>query len=126
MRVHGGFGEQGGSATVRSFDNAFGGDSENSQETSFGADLRLVGAVALATGGGVKPVDCAANVLPLRYFDAIWEDLDGQRVVCDFLSIGIQFRWGRILDRSHLLGSFPFLKSSVHLRVGEKLGGWIT
>ena len=107
MRVHGGFGEQTGTGTVHFFDNAFGGHSENGQEARFGADLRLVRAVTLATGGGVKPVNCAANVLPLRYFDAVWEDLDGQWIVSDFLSIGIQFRWGRILDRSHLLCSFP-------------------
>lgn len=63
--------------------------------------------MALAGRGCVKPVDCAAYVLPLRYFDTVGEDLDGQRVVGDFLSIGIQLCWGWIAGRSHLLCSFP-------------------
>lgn len=82
--------------------------------------------MALAGRGGVKPVDCAANVLPLRNFDTVGEDLDGQRAVGNFLSIGIQLCWGWIAGRSHLLCSFPFLKSSVHLRAGEKSDGRVT
>lgn len=73
--------------------------------------------------GCVKPVDCAANVLLLRYFDTAWEDLDGQRVVGNFLSIGIQLCWGWVAGRSHLLCSFPFWRSSVHLRAGKKSDG---
>lgn len=94
-------------ATVRLFDDAFGGRSEDSQQAPTGADLRGVGTVALAGRGGVEPVDCAANVLPLRYFDTVGEDLDGQRVVGNFFSIGIQLCWGWIAGRSHLLCSFP-------------------
>lgn len=126
MGIHGYFGEQAGSASVGFFDNTFSRRSEDGQEACFGVDLRRVRAMALAIGGGVEPVYCAANVLPLWYFDTVWKYLDGQRVVCYFFSIGIQFRWCWIRDRSHLLCSFPFLKSSVHLRVGEKSGGRIT
>lgn len=63
--------------------------------------------MALAGRGCVKPVDSAPNVLPLRYLDTVGEDLDGQRVVGNFLSIGIQLCWGWIAGRSHLLCSFP-------------------
>lgn len=82
--------------------------------------------MALTGRGGVKPVDCAANVLPLRNFDTVGEDLDGQRIVGNFLSIGIQLCWGWIAGRSHLLCSFPFLKSSVHLRARKKSDGRVT
>lgn len=115
-----------GAAAVGLFDDAFGGRAEDSQQAPAGADLRRVGTVALAGRGRVKSVDRASNVLPLRYFDTVGEDLDGQRVVGNFLSIGIQLCWGWIADRSHLLRSFPFLKSSVHLRVGDKLEGEVT
>lgn len=107
MRVHGGFLEVPGAAAVRLFDDSFGGRAENGQQTLTGADLRRVGTVALAGQGRVEPVDCAANVLPLRYFDTVWEDLNGQRAVGNFLSIGIQLCWGWIAGRSHLLCSFP-------------------
>lgn len=65
-------------------------------------------------------------MLPLRYFDTVGEDLDGQRVVGNFLSIGIQLCWGWVVGRSHLLCSFPSLKSSVHLRAGAKSDGRVT
>lgn len=65
-------------------------------------------------------------MLPLRYFDTVGEDLNGQRVVGNFLSICIQLGWGWIARRSHLLCSFPFLKSSVHLSAGEKSNGRVT
>lgn len=126
MRVHGGLLELPGAAAVRLFDEAFGGRAEDGQQTPTGADLRRVGTVALAGRGRVEPVDCAANVLPLRYFDAVGEDLDGQRAVGNFLSKGIQLCCGWIAGRSHLLCSFPFLKSSVHLRAGEKSDGRVT
>lgn len=51
--------------------------------------------MALTGRGRVKPVDRASNVLPLRYFDTVWVDMDAQRVVGNFLSIGIQLCWGR-------------------------------
>lgn len=107
MRVHDGLVELSDAAAVGLFDDAFSGRAEDSQQAATGADLRGVGTVALAGRRCVEPVHCAANVLPLRYFDTVGEDLDGQRVVGDFLSIGIQLCWGRIADRSHLLCSFP-------------------
>ena len=107
MRVHDGFMKLSGAAAVRLFDDTFGGCAEDSQQAAAGADLRRVGTVALAGRGCVEPVDCAANVLPLRYFDAVGEDLDGQRAVGNFLSISVQLCWGWIAGRSHLLCSFP-------------------
>ena len=76
MRVHDDFVKLSGAAAVRLFDDAFGGRTQDSQQTPTGADLRGVGTVALA-GRRVEPVDCTANVLPLRYFDTVGEDLDG-------------------------------------------------
>lgn len=108
MRVHDGLVEVAAAAAVRLFDDAFEGRPEHGQEAPAGADLRGVRSVSLAGRGCVEPVDCATNVLPLRYFDAVWEDLDGQRVVGDFLSIGIQLCWGWVVGRSHLLCSFPW------------------
>lgn len=107
MGVHDGLMKLSGTATVRLFDDAFGRRTEDSQQAPTGADLCGVGTMALAGHRCVKPVDCAANVLPLRYFDTVREDLDGQRVVCNFLSIGIQLCWSWIAGRSHLLCSFP-------------------
>lgn len=95
-----------GSAAVRLFDDAFGGRSEDGQQASTGADLRGVGTVPLCRR--VKPVDCASNVLPLRDFNTVGEDLDGQRAVGNFLSIGVQLCRGRIAGRSHLLCGFPW------------------
>lgn len=96
MRVHDGLLKLPGAATVRPFDDALCRHTEDSEQAPTGADLRGVGTVTLAGRGCVKPVDCAANVLPLRYFDTVGEDLDGQRVVGNFLSIGIQLCWGWI------------------------------
>lgn len=107
MRVHGGLMNLSGMATVGLYDDPFGGRAEDSQQTPTGADLSGVGTVALTGHRCVKPVDCAANVFPLRYFDTVGEDLDGKRVVCDFLSIGVQLCRSWIAGRSHLLCSFP-------------------
>lgn len=117
-----------GSAAVCVFEDAFAGRSaEDGQEARSGAaDLRRVRTLALAGAGRVQPVHCAADVLSLRYFDTVGEDLYGQRLVGDILSKGIQFCWGWIVGRFHLLCSVPLLKSSVHLRVGEKSGGRFT
>ena len=71
--------------------------------------------MALAGRGCVKPVDCAAYVLPLRYFDTVREDLDGQRIVGNFLSIGIQLGWRWIAGRSHLLCSFPCKALNIYI-----------
>lgn len=76
----------------------------------------------MALRGRVQTVDCAANVLPLRDFDAVGEDLDGQRVVGNFLSIRIQLGRAGVARRSHLLCGFPSRRSSVHLRT-QKRGG---
>lgn len=94
--------------------------SKNCQQTCAGAQLRGVGTVTLR--GRVQTVYCAANVLPLRYFDAVGEDLDGQRVVGNFLSIRIQLGRAGVARRSHLLCGFPSWRSSVHLRT-QKRGG---
>lgn len=107
MRVHDRLLKLPGTATVRLSDDAFGRRTEDCQQAPTRADLSGVGTVALTGQRCVKPVDCAANVLPLRYFDTAWEDLDSQRVVGNFLSIGIQLCWGWIAGRSHLLCSFP-------------------
>lgn len=76
MRVHDGLMKMSGAATVRLFDHTFGRCTEDSQQAPTGTHLRGVGTVALAGRGCVKPVDCASNVLPLRYFDTVGEDLD--------------------------------------------------
>ena len=92
---------------VRLFYNAFRRRTEDGQKACSGTDLRGIGTVALAGQGRIKTVYCAANVLPLRYFDTIGKDLDGQRIVGNFLSIGIQFCRSWIVGRSHFLCSFP-------------------
>lgn len=109
MEVHRWFGKQTGSAAVRIFEDDFAGRSaEDGQEARSGAaDLRRVRTLALAGAGRVQPVHSAADVLPLWYFDTVGEDLYGQRIVADFLSKGIQFCWGWIVGRSHLLCSVP-------------------
>lgn len=107
MRVHDGLVKLTSASTVRFFDDVFGGCKKHSEQAPIRADLSGVGTVTLTGQGCVKSVDCAANVLPLRYFDAIGEDLYGQRIVGNFLSIGIQLSWGWIAGRSHLLCSFP-------------------
>lgn len=107
MRVHDGLVKLTGTSAVRFFYDVFGGRTKHSEQAPMRADLSGVGAVTLTGRRRVKPVDCAANVLPLRYFDTIGEDLNGQRVVGNFFSIGIQLRWGWIAGRSHLLCSFP-------------------
>lgn len=107
MKVHDSLMKMTATAAVQFFYNTFGRHTENSQQTPTGGDLSGVGALALAGQGSVKSVDCAANVLPLRYFDTVGEDLYGQRVVGNFLSIGIQLCRGWIVGRSHLLCSFP-------------------
>jgi len=89
VRVHGSLLKVPGAAAVRLFDDTFGGRTEDGQKTPTGADLRRVGTVALAGRGRVEPVDCAANVLPLRNFNTVGEDLNGQRAVGNFLSKGI-------------------------------------
>lgn len=109
MRVHDGPVKLTGSSAGRFFRDVFGGCAEHSEQAPVRADLSGVGTVTLAGQRRVKPVDCAANVLPLRYFDAVGEDLDGQRVVGNFFSISIQLRWGWIAGRSHLLCSFPLI-----------------
>lgn len=109
MEVHRWFGKQTGSAAVRIFEDDFAGRSaEDGQEARSGAaDLRRVRTLALAGAGRVQPVHSAADVLPLWYFDTVGEDLYGQRLVGDILSKGIQFCWGWIVGRSHLLCSVP-------------------
>lgn len=109
MEVHRWFGKQTGSAAVRIFEDDFAGRSaEDGQEARSGAaDLRRVRTLALAGAGRVQPVHSAADVLPLWYFDTVGEDLYGQRIVADFLSKGIQFCWGWIVGRFHLLCSVP-------------------
>ena len=69
--------------------------------------------------GGVQAVDCATDVFPLRYFDTVGEDLDGQRVAGNFLSKGIQFRWGWIMCGSHLLCGVPWGKAQREKKLGE-------
>lgn len=95
MRVHDELGEKTGSAAFNVLEDPFDGDFDDGQEARPGVDLRWVGAVALA--GGVETVNGAANMLPLRYFHTIGEDFYSQWVIGNFLSIGIQFRWGRIV-----------------------------
>lgn len=105
--VHDGLVEVTGTSAVRFSYDVFGGCTKHSEQAPIRADLSGVGTVTLTGQRRVKPVDCAANVLPLRYFDAVGEDLDGQGVVGNSFSIGIQLRWGWIAGRSHLLCSFP-------------------
>lgn len=81
--------------------DSFNRHSDYGQKASPGADLSRVGTVALARR--VKTVDCAPQVLPLRYFHVTGKDFYCQRVVRNFLSIGIQLCWRGILCRSHLL-----------------------
>lgn len=107
MGVHDGLMKLTSASAIRSFYNVFGGCKKHSEQAPMRADLSGVGTVTLTGQGCVKSVHCAANVLPLRYFDAIGEDLYGQRIVGNFLSIGIQLSWGWIAGRSHLLCSFP-------------------
>lgn len=107
LRVHDCFQLLPGPAAVRVLDEAFEGRAQDGQEAPAGGRLRRVGTVALAGRGRVEPVDSAANVLLLRNFDAVWEDLDGQRFVGDFLSIGVQLCRRRMGGRSHLLCGFP-------------------
>lgn len=85
--------------------DSFNREFDNGQKASPGADLSRVGAVALARG--VETVHCTTQVLPLRYFHVTGKDFYSQRVVCNFLSIGIQLCWRGILCRSHLLCSVP-------------------
>lgn len=107
MRVHDDLMKLTGTSAARFFYDVFGGCTKHSEQAPIRADLSGVGTVTLTGHRRVKPVDCAANVLPLRYFDAIGEDLYGQRVVGNFFSISIQLRWGWIAGRSHFLCSFP-------------------
>lgn len=95
MRVHDELREKPGSAAFDVLEDPFDGDFDDGQEARPGVDLRWVRAVALA--GGVETVDGTANMLPLRYFHTIGEDFYCQWIIGNFLSIGIQFRWGRIV-----------------------------
>lgn len=115
MWVHDGLMKLTGASTVRVFYDVFGGGTKHSEQAPIRADLSGVGTGTLTGQRRVQPVDCAANVLPLRYFDAIGEDLYGQRVVGNFFSIGIQLRWGWIAGRSHLLCSFPLSVWEKHI-----------
>lgn len=101
------------------FYHCFNGSSENGQQACAGTEVRGVRAVALGRGC-VQSVYCTTNVLPLRNFDTVRKDLYCQRIVGDFLSIRIQLCRGWVARRSHLLCSFPCLRSSVHLRAREK------
>lgn len=107
MWVHDGLVKLTATSAVRFFYDVFGGCAKHSEQAPIRADLSGEGTVTLTGRRCVKAVDCAANVLPLRNFDAIREDLDGQRIVGNFFSIGIQLRGGWIAGRSHLLCSFP-------------------
>lgn len=80
---------------------------DDGEEARLGAGLRgRVRAVALARR--VQAVDRAPHVVPLRDLDAVGEDLDGERVVGDLLSIRIQLCRGRERSRSHPLYGVPW------------------
>lgn len=79
----------------------------NGEEARLAAGLRgRVRAVALARR--IQAVDCAPHVVPLRDLDAVGEDLDGEWVVGDLLSIRIQLGGGRERSRSHPLYGVPW------------------
>lgn len=124
VEVHGCFLGPAGTGGWGLFDRS----SKHCQQACTGAQWRGVGAVALRRR--VQTVDCAPDVLSLRNFDAVGEDLDGQRVVGYFLSIRIQLGGAGVARRSHLLCGFPSRRSSVHLQAQKRGGrvcrGWQT
>lgn len=85
------------------------GHFNDGKETGLGSGLS--GGVGTVSGAsGIESVDCATNVVPLRDFNAVGEDLDGEWIAGNLFSISIQFRRGWILSRSHPLWSVPYME----------------
>lgn len=103
---------------VKIFEDAFDcGHLDDGEEARLGTGLRgRIRAVALA--GRVQPVDRTTHVVSLGDLDAVGEDLDGEGVVGNFLSICVQFCRGWKWSRSHPLCGVPWGR-----RTGQ-VGGW--
>lgn len=95
-------------AAVKIFKDAFDcGHLDDGEESSLGAGLRG-GIWAVALARCVQPVDGTAHVVSLGDLDAVGENLDGQGVVGNLLSVCIQFCRGWKRSRSHPLYGVPW------------------
>lgn len=106
-RVHDDFRVQASPAAVEVLEDAF--DCwclDDGEEARLGSGLRR-GVRAVALARRIQPVNGAPHVVSLGDLDAVGEDLDGEGVVGDLLSISIQFCRGWKRSGSHPLCGVP-------------------